>query len=81
MELIPYEEDGKDIFQIDATEEEDVVSLKGTNGIMLAYAFNMYGHSELQFSIGISRTTVILRFHGVREGKEITLRFQTPCPS
>lgn len=41
MEIIPYEEDKKDIFQIDATEMEDTVSLKGTNGLMLAYAFNM----------------------------------------
>ena len=41
LEIIPYEEDMKDIFQIDATEVEDTVSLKGTNGLMLAYAFNM----------------------------------------
>lgn len=36
MEIIPFEEDQKDIFQIDATTKRDSVSLKGTDGIMLA---------------------------------------------
>ena len=48
---------------------------------MLAYAFNMYMLSKLQFPLGISRTTAILRFHGVREEREIILRFQILFPS
>lgn len=39
LEIISPEKDGKDIFQIDATTIEDQVSLKGTDGTMLGYAF------------------------------------------
>ena len=42
LEIIPPERDGKDIFQIDATTVEDQVSLKGTDGTMLGYAFGQY---------------------------------------
>ena len=42
LEIIAPEKDGKDIFQIDATTVEDQVSLKGTDGSMLAYAFGQY---------------------------------------
>lgn len=42
LKIIPFEDDKKDIFQIDATTKADRVALEGTDGVMLAHAFHMY---------------------------------------
>lgn len=46
LRIIPFEDDKKDIFQIDATTEADRITLEGTDGVMLAHAFHMYRCDE-----------------------------------
>ena len=74
LDLIPSERDGKDIFQIDATTDIDRVTLRGTDGSMLAYAF---GQQILLVSLilDICAISVIQQPPGVKRMMEIMLRF------
>ena len=70
MEIIPFEEDKKDIFQIDATTQYDSVSLKGTDGIMLAHAFHMFRMFN-ESTIGTSSIIATIRCRGEVKQKAI----------
>ena len=75
LEIIPFEEDQKDIFQIDATTQLDSVSLKGTDGIMLAHAFQMFQMLN-QLNVGTSSIIATIQCRGEVKLREIIFTFR-----